>query len=857
MMTPPPSLRASPKAPLHSAYSRFRFKNALLPLTALAALHAAGLPLVRRNGLWRFGDDRLQIRLAQDTGALAAIARSGQTLARDAGDSPYFDIQTAKQWLTAAGGKPRLLSVTRRTENEISAAVRIAAWTVTFHYILHPAHARLQRWARIVWNGNPGPGPKPNREILRGFWLRTPQLRLKSGGYYFFPAHWPPEKRREQDFKPGRKTSSGRSPAALIVQIAPNLSGLWASNERTPRSDSPAVSVSEGKAGALRVGQGFQCRGWMPPRRPQDVGDAWLQVLPCNGQEALHRLHALWQTFGEIPPSDRPRWLHRAVLYALHPGGTIGSQFRDLGGFRVAGRRLGPIRALGCTALWILPIEDSAVYCPRDYFKLQPGLGTPADYRAFVRRARSLGFHVLRDIVPHGGTNQCPRAKAHPEWLLRTPRQTTLSYWCFDFNWPTWIQYMQRVAESYMTGAEIDGFRVDAAYGSKIDNWNPKIPYARASFARLQGGLHMLAALRKTVKSIKPRDGAILAEVDSGAHGAFSDAVYDFRLCYAVLQDLRRRPPAEIVPLLQRWLTEQALSDPPGLLRLRHIESHDSLRSLLWYGLRPQRALTALIAWIPGIPLVYQEMEHGSNTVFRRIFQIRSSLPELTAPAMDPTAAHAPPGVFTCLRSSQAGTASIVVISLDAARSDGRIRIARRRLPERLRTGRILALDAWNDRPIPCREIPARSGKFLEFPLELPPFGFTALVLRKGKLPRVPRPPDAWSPAPPLQAPSQTPPPKTVAVAAGRFHLWLDPKTGLPDRCDLDGVPVPLIKHFADITFLYYDSSVFCFLHHTNLSKAAGFLIPTIRNQRLCSGVIAVTFQNVLVASDFSDIRTR
>jgi len=749
-------------------------------LMLAACLIARGLPLERHGDVWRFGDQRLSIQLHAGTGAFVGIDLDGETVARDAGTVQYFDIRTSNRWLTGSGLAPRLIQVHRTSEREIAATVRTGDWTAEFHYTLHPESARIRRWVRIVWHG-----PEGKREKLRGFWLRTPQMNLSDGGFYVLPGHWPPLRRLVGEFERGRKISVSRSPGALVVQIAPRLSGIWLSDELTPRSDRPSASVVEGR-GNLRVGQGYQCEGWALPGKPQDVGDAWMWLVRCNGEQAMERIHDLLRDLGHAPPRDRPPWFHRAVLYSFHPGGTIGSQFRDLGGFRAAADLLDAIRALGCTAVWLLPIEDSGVYHPRDYYKLQKGLGTFDEYRGLVQKAHALGMHVLRDIVPHGGTNDCPRARQHPEWLLRTENGDTLPYWCFDFNWPSWRKYMADVARHYMESADIDGFRVDAVYGSKISNWNPDIPYARASFARLQGGLHMLAAIRNSVKSVKPQEGGVLAEVGSSAHGCVSDAVYDFTLCYTVLHDLRRRPVEQVVPDIQRWLYEQDQSEAPDLLRLRHIESHDSLRSLLWYGLRPQRALMAFAAWIHGIPLVYHEMEHGSSAVFRRIFRIRNTLPELTLGDMDPIAVEAPPGVFTCLRTAQTD-AAVVAVNLAPFQATGTARLARSRLPRTLRSGPVQILDAWRNTRLESAD--SAHSDALEIPLDLPPFGFTVYALRRGVLPDVPLESDPWDRAPRSAERPAAPPENAVALARSSWRLWIDRTTGLPSRFDVAGVP--------------------------------------------------------------------
>jgi hypothetical protein len=298
-----------------------------------------------------------------------------------------------------------------------------------------------------------------------------------------------------------------------------------------------------------------------------------------------------------------------------------------------------------------MPIEYKSPYWPLDYYRLMDGIGTEAEYRALVARAHALGLHVFQDLVPHGGAPQAVHNVAHPEFMLQREDGSHLDYWLNDFALPAWQQYIAGVADHWMRGYGVDGFRVDAASGSKEPNWSPKIPYARASMAQLYGGLGMLHAIRSVVRKDSPKTGAVLAEVESARSFATCDAEYDFGFCYTVCQQWRHEDAADFVSSLQDYLEEQKYIDPRGAIRLRHVESHDSLRSQGWYGVGGMQAMYALSAWIDGIPLIYQGMEIGNSNAIRHIDDIRSSRPELSeGTAFYRTVKCDTPGVFTCLR---------------------------------------------------------------------------------------------------------------------------------------------------------------------------------------------------------------
>jgi hypothetical protein len=343
---------------------------------------------------------------------------------------------------------------------------------------------------------------------------------------------------------------------------------------------------------------------------------------------------------------------------------------------------------------------------------------------------------------------------------------------------------MHDVAAFYTREYGLDGFRIDAVGGSHIPNWNPAIPYARASLSQSQGGFAMQRAIRSAVKSVRP-DGAILAEVGEDIFGATSDVVYDFDLCYNELHDARRTPPEVFAQRLRRWLHERQYAEIPDLLRLRHVESHDSLRSSLWYGADAQRALVALLSWIPGVPLVYHEMEDGNEDAFRRIFGVRHAVAELNGGRADYLGVNAPGGVFACLRTGerpQKGTAawsddyawdtaprktaqraSIVLVNLNGKPVRGTVSVPPTALPEALRGA------TW------VRDL--ASGERLDFEkgsaeVSLAPFGYTVLRIESRALPELPplrgRPCDQAAPRPS----------DNLRVKGGGGSLWIDPATG-------------------------------------------------------------------------------
>jgi hypothetical protein len=740
-------------------------------------LHAGAAELSQTDKAYTFSNGRLSLTLDKATGAWTELRLDGAPVAQSPADWQSFDLRQDTAWVTGPrAATPKLLDASAEGADGLRTVIDLGQWRLTFHYRLGAPDTLLTRSVDVQWNGT-------QSTKLKGFWLGTPRVTTAADSYYYLPGNYPPLRRDAPEFTEGQQRGTGKSLCPVIAQLQPALSALWISDALTPNSDRGSANVKE-YPGALGVTQSFDAQGIMKPGDVQHIGDACLWLLPIDGEECLYRIHDWMRLHGHAIPADRPQWFREAILYSFHPGGTIGSSLKDLGGFVPATKFLDQIAGLGANSIWIMPIEDLSLYNPRDYYQFQQGLGTAEEYRALVSRAHGLGLHVLQDCVPHGGSNTFPRAKEHPEWLVYTEEGTTLSYWCFDFNWPTWREYMAQVARHYVTQFDVDGYRVDAVGGSKIANWNPDIPYARASFALLQGGLNMLRSLRAAVKESKPAEGGLLAETEGSVYGTVSDAVYDFTSCYTVFQDVRKVSPAEYVTRLRRWLHEQQYAETPDLLRLRHIESHDSLRSGLWYGLEPQRALMALSAWIHGIPLIYHEAETGNTLQFRRIFGIRKALPELNGGAADYVSVQAPPEVFACLRSDGPG-ASVVLINFAESTVTGNASVPLTSLPEALRT-EAFARNMWTGAQVAA----SVAGGSLELPFTLAPYGFTVLALRADAAPAAPEQQDWWAESP--DAPHPAPGPVAGAMPFGdrRCTGWVDLRTGLLNRVDADGSPV-------------------------------------------------------------------
>ncbi|MDO5580005.1 MAG: alpha-amylase family glycosyl hydrolase [Planctomycetia bacterium] len=586
-------------------------------------------------------NDQVIFRFDAKSGRILSMDYKGKSIGNSMEEKQDFDLNLKGKWQW--GKHPLVCKQVRKENQTVIVSQTFGDWDLDFHFQLDPRDPLLTCWIRITWNGD-------EEQRLEGFWWRPFSVAVDPESRFFSPGSWPPAQYIISDLKKNSIKRFGQITPSLIVEQNKNRSFLFICDDLYPNADSCQLAAGCLKD-RLQTTVSFDIKARMKKGSKQEVGRYCFQIFDTDGEQALHQIHNWMKKFGHTIPGDRPNWFAGADLYSFHPGGTIGSNCKDLGGFSNSLPLLDRIQAMNMNAIWIMPIEDQSIYCPRDYYKFQPGLGSGEEYKKLVSRAHHLGLHVLQDCVPHGGRNTFPRAIEHPEWLVYDEDGKTLSYWCFDFNYPSWREYMARVARYYVKEYGVDGYRVDAVSGSKIPNWNPAIPYDRASFAKRQGGLNMLRALRGAVKSEKPAEGGLLAETSGSVFGAVSDAIYDFRGCYGIYHDLRKQEPALFVDHLRRYLHEEQYSEMEDLLRLRHSESHDSLRTQLWYGIEPGRAVVALTAFIYGIPLIYHEQEDGNFFVFQKLFGIKRRLPELQKGKPDYIGVDVPPGVFAVRRS--------------------------------------------------------------------------------------------------------------------------------------------------------------------------------------------------------------
>ncbi len=181
---------------------------------------------------------------------------------------------------------------------------------------------------------------------------------------------------------------------------------------------------------------------------------------------------------------SHPQWSKNATIYQINT-----RNFTAEGTFRAAEAHLPRLEDLGADILWLMPIHPigevsrkgtlGSPYAVKDYFGVNPELGTLADLQHFVAAAHARGMKVILDWVANHTAWDNNLVTEHPEWYLRD--------WKGDFcptPWWDWddiidLDYKDPALREYMTGAlkywvreaDVDGYRCDVAGFVPNDFW--------------------------------------------------------------------------------------------------------------------------------------------------------------------------------------------------------------------------------------------------------------------------------------------------------------------------------------------------------------------------------------------------
>ncbi|MBE0642506.1 MAG: alpha-glucosidase C-terminal domain-containing protein [Bacteroidetes bacterium] len=305
-----------------------------------------------------------------------------------------------------------------------------------------------------------------------------------------------------------------------------------------------------------------------------------------------------------IKPVESADWVRDAVVYEVYL-----RAFSKEGTFKALEQRLPELRDMGVTVVWLMPIHPvgklnrkgslGSPYSVQDFYAVNPEFGTLDDFKSLVAATHVQGMHLIMDLVANHTAWDNPLITEHPEWYRKddegriiAPNPDWSDVAGLNYDVPELRAWMKEMMLYWVRDIGIDGFRCDVAELVPHDFW-----------------VDAIAALRE----IKPV--MMLAE---GADPKLHIDAFDLTYAWSTYDMLRpiifgKVPMTEISATLLR----EKFRYPRGAMHLRFTTNHDKNKydapPLLWLGPGAARACAVLMHMLPGVPLIYNGQETGSD----------------------------------------------------------------------------------------------------------------------------------------------------------------------------------------------------------------------------------------------------
>jgi glycosidase len=299
-----------------------------------------------------------------------------------------------------------------------------------------------------------------------------------------------------------------------------------------------------------------------------------------------------------------PEWSKNATIYQINT-----RQFTREGTLRAAEAHLPRLKDLGAVILWLMPVQVighqnrkgtlGSPYAVKDYYGVEPALGTLDDLKHFVDSAHTHGLYVILDWVANHTAWDCNLVADHPEWYARdwkghyrpTPWWDWVDIIDLDYDQPGLRRYMTDAMKYWVSEVDIDGYRCDVAGFVPTDFWE---------------------AVRAELDTIKPV--FMLAEWEArDLHAAAFDMTYAWSWNEAMHRIATGMGNLEQLRIYYAW-NEKAF--PADIMRMTFVSNHDKNA---WEGTEFEQFGDALDAAIvlsvvgEGMPLIYSGQEAGND----------------------------------------------------------------------------------------------------------------------------------------------------------------------------------------------------------------------------------------------------
>lgn len=295
-----------------------------------------------------------------------------------------------------------------------------------------------------------------------------------------------------------------------------------------------------------------------------------------------------------------PAWMDQAIFYEIFP-----RAFSPAGTLNGVTAKLDDLQKLGVNVLWLMPIHPigktrrlgtyGSVYAVRDYYEIDPDLGTKDDLLHLVRAAHERHMRVILDEVPdHTAWDSV--MMSHPAYYKQDAAGKVL----YPHNWtdvaalnyadPALRKYMVDMFAYWLKTFDLDGFRCDDAGDVPTMFWD------QASAA--------LRAIRPEVLLLAEASQPDLLRNDFGID-------YAWPLLERMNQVIMQGKPASSI---RDEINTQEARFPHGSWHMLTSDDHDTRRAVVRYGAQAALATSALVFTLPGAPMLYNGMEIGDPT---------------------------------------------------------------------------------------------------------------------------------------------------------------------------------------------------------------------------------------------------
>lgn len=283
--------------------------------------------------------------------------------------------------------------------------------------------------------------------------------------------------------------------------------------------------------------------------------------------------------------------------------------FSEAGTFAGVAARLDSMKSLGINVLYLMPIHPvgsvnsvNSPYCVKDYKAVNPEFGTLADLRALVDGAHSRNMSVMLDWVANHTSWDNAWISLHKDWYLQDAGGNIISPPGTGWNDVAQLNYnngdmrlaMIRAMKYWVLTANVDGFRCDFTDGPPVDFWKQAID---------------------TLRNITNHKLLLLAE---GSRSANFSAGFDYNFGFGFFGQLKsvfnNNKPVEVIDSMNTIEYAGSFNGQQVVRYLsnRDVNGSDGTALDLFGGVRGSMAAFVIVAYMKGVPMIYNGQEVGT-----------------------------------------------------------------------------------------------------------------------------------------------------------------------------------------------------------------------------------------------------